>query len=115
MKRFCALLAKDLRLFFRRSGVVSLALSLVLLGALALGGGDLSRGAYVEPFPIAVRDEDQTLMSASLIGQMKQVELFSEIIDGGNATDASLMDRGAAAVVTIPKDFFYDLYPGVRG
>ena len=73
MKRFCALLAKDLRLFFRRSGVVSLALSLVLLGALALGGGDLSRGAYVEPFPIAVRDEDQTLMSASLIGQMKQV------------------------------------------
>ena len=110
MKRFCALLAKDLRLFFRRSGVVSLALSLVLLGALALGGGDLSRGAYVEPFPIAVRDEDQTLMSASLIGQMKQVELFSEIIDGGNATDASLMDRGAAAVVTIPKDFFYDLY-----
>ena len=110
MKRFCALLAKDLRLFFRRSGVVSLALSLVLLGALALGGGDLSRGACVEPFPIAVRDEDQTLMSASLIGQMKQVELFSEIIDGGNATDASLMDRGAAAVVTIPKDFFYDLY-----
>lgn len=110
MKRFCALLDKDLRLFFRRSGVVSLALSLVLLGALALGGGDLSRGAYVEPFPIAVRDEDQTLMSASLIGQMKQVELFSEIIDGGNATDASLMDRGAAAVVTIPKDFFYDLY-----
>ena len=110
MKRFCALLTKDLRLFFRRSGVVSLALSLVLLGALALGGGDLSQGAYVEPFPIAVRDEDQTLMSASLIGQMKQVELFSEIIDGGSATDASLMDRGAAAVVTIPKDFFYDLY-----
>ena len=110
MKRFCALLTKDLRLFFRRSGVVSLALSLVLLGALALGGGDLSQGAYVEPFPLAVRDEDQTLMSASLIGQMKQVELFSEIIDGGSATDASLMDRGAAAVVTIPKDFFYDLY-----
>lgn len=110
MKRFCALLAKDLRLFFRRSGVVSMALSLVLLGALALGGGDLSRGAYVEPFPIAVRDEDQTLMSASLMGQMKQVELFSEIIDGGSATDASLMARGAAAVVTIPKDFFYDLY-----
>lgn len=110
MKRFCALLAKDLRLFFRRSGVVSLALSLVLLGALALGGGDLSRGVYVEPFPIAVRDEDQTLMSASLIGQMKQVELFSEIIDGGSATDALLMARGAAAVITIPKDFFYDLY-----
>ena len=110
MKRFCALLAKDLRLFFRRSGVVSLALSLVLLGALALGGGDLSRGVYVEPFPIAVRDEDQTLMSASLIGQMKQVELFSEVYDDGSATDASWMARGAAAVVTIPKDFFYDLY-----
>lgn len=110
MKRFYALLAKDLRLFFRRSGVVTLALSMVLLGALALGGGDLSRGAYVEPFPIAVRDEDQTLMSASLIGQMKQVELFSEVYDDGSATDASLMARGAAAVVTIPKDFFYDLY-----
>lgn len=110
MKRFYALLAKDLRLFFRRSGVVTLALSMVLLGALALGGGDLSRGAYVEPFPIAVRDEDQTLMSASLIGQMKQVELFSEVYDGGSATDASWMARGAAAVVTIPKDFFYDLY-----
>ncbi|MGO5114536.1 ABC transporter permease [Candidatus Avoscillospira sp. LCP25S3_F1] len=110
MKRFYALLAKDLRLFFRRSGVVTLALAMVLLGALALGGGDLSRGAYVEPFPIAVRDEDQTLMSASLIGQMKQVELFSEVYDGGSATDASWMARGAAAVVTIPKDFFYDLY-----
>lgn len=110
MKRFPALLCKDFRLFFRRSGVLSLLLSLALLGALALGGGDLSRGAYVEPFPIAVRDEDHTLMSASLLGQIQQVELFSDIYNGDGAADESLMARGAAAVVTIPKDFFYDLY-----
>lgn len=110
MKRFYALLVKDLRLFFRRSGVLSLVLSLALLGALALGGGDLSRDAYVEPFPIAVRDADQTIMSATLIGQMRRVSLFSEVYDGGNETNQALLDRGMAAVITIPKDFFYDLY-----
>lgn len=110
MRSFYALLAKDLRLFFSRAGVAALVLPLVLLAALALGGGDLSRQAYIEPFPIAIRDEDNTLMSASLIKQMEQVDLFSELYDGGGATDEALMARGAAAVVTIPKDFFYDLY-----
>lgn len=110
MRGFYALLAKDLRLFFSRAGVAALVLPLVLLAALALGGGDLSRQAYIEPFSIAVRDQDKTLMSASLIRQMEQVDLFSELYDGGGATDEALMARGAAAVVTIPKDFFYDLY-----
>ena len=107
-----ACLYKDGKLFFRGAGVLTLALPLLLLAALRLFPLEAEVGpGSVRPFPIAVRDEDDTVMSRSLISQMARVELFSAVERAqAGETDQQLLDRGAAAVVTIPEDFFYDIY-----
>ena len=106
-----AALYKDLKLFFSALGLLALLLPILLIPVLRLGMDDLSGQSYVRPFPIAVRDLDDTLMSRSLIGQMEDIQLFSRIDRlGEDEPDGAALDRGAAAVVTIPRDFFYDLY-----
>ena len=106
-----AALYKDLRLFFSGAGVAALLLPFLLLAAFRVGLGDLTAQSYVQPFPIAVRDEDNTVMSRSLIAQMERIELFSQVTVLEEGTqDSAALDQGAAAVITIPRDFFYDLY-----
>lgn len=111
MRGLRAALYKDFKLFFRGTGALALVLPFLLLLALRVGMGDLSRQAYVQPFPIAVQDLDNTIMSRSLISQIRQIQLFSqvEVLDEGEPAEQALA-RGSAAVVTIPQDFFYDLY-----
>ena len=106
-----AALYKDFRLFFRGTGLLALLLPILLIPALRLGMGDLSGQSYVRPFPIAVRDLDNTVMSRSLIAQIEDVQLFSQVDRlGEDEPDGAALAGGAVAVVTIPKDFFYDLY-----
>jgi hypothetical protein len=106
-----AALYKDLKLFFRRTGLAVLLLPLALLLALQFGLTDSGAQSYLQPFPVAVRDEDNTIMSRSLVAQMSRVQVFSQILRAEDGEgDAQLLERGAAAVVTIPEDFFYDLY-----
>ncbi len=109
MRGFRAALYKDLKLFLNGAGVASLILSFLLLLGLGLGSGDIS--VSVKPFPVAVRDEDNTVMSRSLISQMGRVELFSEVRRiPKDVPDSEALADGAAAAVTIPKNLFYDLY-----
>lgn len=110
MKGLKAVLWKDWKLFRTGAGLVSLVLPLLLLCLLRLGMGDSLRQAYVQPFPIAVRDLDQTVMSRTLVNQIGQVDLFSQVIPVEKETDGELLQRGCAAVLTIPKDFFYTMY-----
>ena len=111
MKGFRAALYKDIKLFIRGGGLLALLLPLLLLPALLWGMGDLSRQSYVRAFPIAVRDMDETLMSRSLINQLAQIQLFSDVETlSPDQTDADALERGMAAVITIPQDFFYELY-----
>ena len=106
-----AALYKDFKLFFSGAGLLALLLPILLIPVLRLGMGDLSGQSYVRPFPLAVRDLDGTLMSRSLITQMEDIQLFSRIDRlKEDEPDSAALDGGAAAVVTIPKDFFYDLY-----
>ena len=106
-----AALYKDFKLFFSGMGLLALLLPILLVPALRLGMGDLSGQSYVRPFPIAVRDMDNTLMSRSLLSQIEAVQLFSRVDRlGEDEPDSAALAAGAAAVVTVPKDFFYDLY-----
>lgn len=102
---------KDVKLFLSGAGAAALLLPFLLLLALWLGMGDLTTQSYVQPFPIAVRDEDGTVMSRSLLAQMRRIELFSQVtvLEEGD-DDRQALEAGAAAVITIPEDFFYDLY-----
>lgn len=111
MRGLRAMLGKDLRLFRSAAGVGALLLPFLLLLALQAGGEELNQHATIKPFPIAIRDEDNTVMSRSLIGQMAKISLFSEVMSpNAGESDRQLLDRGAVAVLTIPKDFFYAMY-----
>ncbi len=111
MRAFFAALYKDMKLFLSGAGLLAVLLPALLLPALSAGTEDLSAASFVRSFPIAVRDEDGTLMSRTLVMQLRSVELFSEVrvLEPG-VTDAQALSDGAAAVATIPKDFFYDVY-----
>lgn len=111
MKGLFAALQKDLKLFFSGTGVIALFLPVLLFFALQWGVGDMAKEAYVAPFSIAVRDEDNTVMSRSLTNQMRQIDLFSEVLKAeGTQSDSFFLEQGAAAVVTIPEHFFYTMY-----
>lgn len=109
MRGLGAALWKDLRLLLRGTGLAALLLPLALLAALKAGYGEIAGG--VEPFPIAVRDLDGTIMSRSLVSQVRQVALFSQVLSlEEDVSDGDALAEGCAAVITIPEDFFYDMY-----
>ena len=73
-------------------------------------GGLASRSSYTEPFAIAVRDEDDTMMSNLLKTQLRNIPVFGEVRSVSGGSDEEYLAEGCAAVITVPKDFFYDLY-----
>ena len=60
----------------------------------------------IEPFPIAVIDRDETVMSRVLIGQLRRIELFSEIrcVSGSEFDSAFRMAEDAAPTVDFEED-----------
>lgn len=111
--RFAACLKKDIRLL-TGGGIRSLAfliLPVLLIFIMIFGmSGVASADINVKSFRIAIRDNDNTVMSRMLITQLEKVELFDSIVRAGDKTDEELAGEGCAAVVTIPQWFFYMLY-----
>lgn len=90
---------------------MTILLHFCLAAAFWFGLQDLPADNFFRPFPIAIRDEDHTLMSRSLTNLIRKEEVFSEVrVLTAGETDEEALDDGAAAVVTIPKDFFYKMY-----
>ena len=110
MRGFRAAIYKDIRLFIRSGGIAAFIIPFVLGAALYFGMQNSEDPGIVQPFPIAINDEDKTMMSRSLISQIRSVPMFSEVwvIDEEENQDA--LEKGAAGVITIPKDFFYAMY-----
>ncbi|MDO4712171.1 MAG: ABC transporter permease [Peptostreptococcaceae bacterium] len=106
-----AVIYKDLKLFWRGMGWIAFILPFILMLLMQFGMKDLSSDRFVRSFPIAILDEDRSFMSRSMISQIREVELFSEVLLPKTPQEAEAMLRSnAVAVVTIPKDFFYDAY-----
>lgn len=111
MKFLLAALQKDLKLFFSGTGIFALLLPILLFFAMQGSSENLAQEAYVAPFPIAVRDLDHTIMSRSLTNQMREVDIFSQVIKVQEGdSDQQFVQQGVAAVITIPADFFYTMY-----
>ncbi|MBR0171803.1 MAG: ABC transporter permease [Lachnospiraceae bacterium] len=111
MRGFAAAFYKDMKLMMNGTGIFTLLFTLMLVPVFLFGTRDLSAEQVVRPFPVAVRDLDKTFMSRSLVSQLKEIELFAEIRQADeNEPDRAALDAGCAAVLTIPKDFFYAMY-----
>lgn len=111
--RFAACLKKDIRLL-TGGGLRSLAfllLPILLLFMMFFGMRTMADAdSFIKSFSIAMRDEDDTMMSRMLVNQLKKVSIFDSVVSAGERSDEELASSGCAAIVTIPKDFFYDLY-----
>lgn len=111
--KLAACVKKDIRLVFGKGwkSILFLFVPILLLSVMMPFLGQMAdAGTATEPFSIAVRDEDDTIMSKMLIQQLRSVSLFDSVRAAGKASDEELLARGCAAVITIPRDFFYDLY-----
>ena len=108
---FPAMLYKDFKLFFSAAGLLTVLIPFILIGAFLLGGKVLEEGDFLQAFPIAIQDHDHTIMSRTLVSQLKAVDQFSEVRvleDTDDPLDA--LRDGAAGVLVIPKDYFYAMY-----
>ena len=108
MNGFLAALKKDMCLFFRKGGLFSLLFPLLLLPLFLFFFRGSSGG--LQAFPVSVIDEDETLMSKTLIRQMEEVELFSEVHKISREDISEELEKGSVGVLRIPKDFFYTAY-----
>ena len=108
MNGFLAALKKDFNLFFKKGGLFSLLLPLLLLPLfLFFFQGD---SGQMLSFPVSIIDEDETLMSRTLIRQMEEVELFSEVHKISREEISEELEKGSVGILRIPKDFFYTAY-----
>ena len=108
MNGFIAAIRKDLILFFRKGGVFSLLFPLLLFPFFLFFFRGTS-GSF-RSFPVSVVDEDETVMSKTLIRQMEDVELFSEVHRIRREEIDRELQEGSVGVLCIPKDFFYTAY-----
>lgn len=72
------------------------------------------QSGQMQAFPVMVIDEDQTIMSKTLIREMEKVELFSTVIkeegEIGQEGRERAFQEGVVGILRIPKDFFYTAY-----
>lgn len=112
MKGFFAAIWKDGRLFLRKGGLFILLFPLLLFPLFAFFFQRQS--GQMQAFPVMVIDEDQTIMSKTLIREMEKVELFSTVIkeeeEIGQEEREKAFQEGVVGILRIPKDFFYTAY-----
>ena len=112
--KFLACIKKDIKLLcgngFR--GIFLLAfpvLLLLVLGVFLRGMAD--ENTYLRPFSIAVYDKEDSTESRLLISQLRNISLFENVISVDDAEAAEdLFQQDCVALITIPKDFFTDIY-----
>ena len=112
MKGFFAAIWKDGKLFLRKGGLFILLFPLLLFPLFAFFFQGQS--GQMQAFPVMVIDEDQTIMSKTLIREMEKVELFSTVIkeegEIGQEGRERAFQEGVVGILRIPKDFFYTAY-----
>ena len=114
MRAFFACVKKDILLFIsKKSAVAVLVLPIILLLVLLPGFGETaSARTFVKPFKIAIHDLDNSVMSRSLVSQLKDFEIFSDVaaVRSESIDTEEFFEEGYAAVMTIPENFFYAMY-----
>jgi len=109
MISFAALLKNDIRLFLRdwKACILLLAAPLAFISFFTYALSPyLNKSSFIEPFPIALVDKEDTAQTRILANQLDGVGIFSEIIrmDEQQAL-LELADKKVGGVIIIPEDF----------
>jgi len=113
---FMALLRNDIRLFLRdwKACVLVLASPLVFISFFIYALSPyLEKSSFVEPFPLALVDKENTTQTRLLINQLEEIRIFSDVrkMDEEEAIEA-LIDKEVGGVIIIPEDFTYSVSVG---
>lgn len=109
MTSFTALLKNDIRLFLRdwKACLLLLAAPVVFISFFMYALSPyLDKSSFIEPFPIALVDKEDTTQTRILINQFDEISIFSEIrrMDEQDAMQ-SLREGEIGGIVIIPEDF----------
>lgn len=109
MTSFAALLKNDIRLFLRdwKACVLLLAAPLIFISFFTYALSPyLNKSSFIEPFPIALVDLENTTQTRMLARQLEEIGIFSDIqrLDEAAAMK-KLSDKGVGSVVIIPENF----------
>lgn len=111
--KLIACIKKDIKLICGNGpkGILLLILPIGLFFLLSFFmRGMAKENSYMKPFSIAVHMEDDSEPSNLLVTQLRSVSVFDRVITSDTLDEETLFSQDCAAVITIPKDFFYDLY-----
>ena len=109
MTSFAALLKNDIRLFLRdwKACVLLLAAPLIFISLFTYALAPyLNKSSFIEPFPVAVVDLEDTAQTRIIVNQLEETGIFSEILRLDEARAMrDLSDKNVGAVIIIPENF----------
>ena len=116
MTSFVALFKNDVRLFLRdwKACVLLLAAPLLFISLFTYALTPyLNKSSFIEPFPIALVDMEDTSQTRMLAKQLEEISIFSEVqrLDEGTAM-VKLSDKSVGGVVIFPPDFTASIAAG---
>lgn len=109
MTSFIALLKNDIRLFLRdwKACVLLLAAPLLFISLFTFAlSSYLNKSSFIEPFPVALVDMEDTTQTRMLAKQLEEISIFSEVqrIDEDEAIQ-KLSEKSVGGIVILPPDF----------
>jgi len=109
MTSFAALLKNDIKLFLQdwKACVLVLAAPLLFITFFTYALTPyLNKTSFIEPFPIALVDMENTIQTRMLVKQLEEIGVFSEIqqLDDSTALQ-KLSDKRVCGIIIIPEDF----------
>lgn len=109
MTSFLTLLKNDIRLFLKdwKACILLLAAPLLFISFFTYALSPyLNKSSFIEPFPVALVDMENTTQTRMLENQLKEISIFSEIrrLDE-EAAMQQLSDQSVGGVIIIPPDF----------
>ncbi|MEN6314451.1 MAG: ABC transporter permease [Clostridiaceae bacterium] len=109
MISFIALLKNDIRLFLRdwKACVLLLAAPLLFISLFTCAlSSYLNKSSFIEPFPVALVDMEDTTQTRMLAKQLEEISIFSEVqmIDEDEAIQ-KLSEKSVGGIVILPPDF----------
>jgi ABC-2 type transport system permease protein len=118
MTSLLALLKNDAKLFLRdwKACVLLLAAPLLLISFFTYALSPyLDKSSFIEPFPIALVDMENTTQTRMLVKQLDEMGIFSEVqrLDE-EAAMQKLSGKKIGAVIIIPPDFTGSMAAGVN-
>lgn len=104
-----SLLKNDIRLFIRDWKACALLMAVPLLFISLFTyvlSPYLNKSSFIEPFPIALVDMEDTTQTRMLIKQLAEISIFSKVQTmDENAAMQKLAQKGVGGVVILPPDF----------